>query len=150
MQLTSQVLAAPLLLVIIAFVRNVFKRRLPKSNASALEETVLFVFLLAGIGGSHALYGQWFFASNELISGATRDYAISKMQPTCARRQNSLRQGAAPSDEQIGKYCMCVGIQIADGMTYKRLASDTNAPDVLEYLKQQAEAAGAVCRTWMR
>jgi hypothetical protein len=149
-QLTSQVLAAPLLFVIIALVRNVFKRRLPKSNSSAMEGAVLFVFLLAGIGGSLALYGQWFFASNEVISGATRDYTISTMQPTCVRRQISLRQGAAPSDEQIAKYCRCVGIQMADGMTYKRLASDSNAPDVLEYLKQQAEAAGQACRTWVR
>lgn len=149
-QLTSQVLAAPLLFVIIALVRNVFNRRLPKSNASAMEGAVLFVFLFAGIGGSLALYGQWFFASNEVISGPTRDYTISTMQPTCVRRQVSLRQGTDPSDEQIAKYCRCVGIQIADGMTYKRLASDSNAPDVLEYLKQQAEAAGAACRTWMR
>jgi hypothetical protein len=149
-QLTSQVLAAPLLFVIIASVRNVFKRRLPKSDASAMEGAVLFVFLFAGIGGSLALYGQWFFSSTERITGATRDFAISTMQPTCVRRQNSLRQGAAPSDEQIAKYCTCVGIQMADGMTYKRLASDSNAPDVLEYLKQQAETAGAACRTWMR
>ncbi len=148
-QLTGQVLAAPLIFVIIAFVRNVFKRRLPKSDASALKGGVLFVFLLAGIGGSLTLYGQLFLASNELISGATRDYVISKVQTTCVRHQNSLRQGAAPSDEQIANYCQCSGLQVADGMTYKRLASDTNAPDVLAYLKQQAEAAGAACRTWM-
>jgi hypothetical protein len=57
-QLTSQVLAAPLLFVIIAFVRNVFRRKLPKSDGSVLEGAVLFVFLFAGIGGSLALYGQ--------------------------------------------------------------------------------------------
>ena len=149
-QLTSQVLAAPLLFVIIALVRNTFQWRLPKSDARAIEGAIVFSLLLLGVGVSLALYGQWFFASNELISGATRDYAISTMQPTCVRRQNSLRQGAAPSDEQIAKYCTCVGIQMADGMTYKRLASDSNAPDVLEYLKQQAEAAGQACRTWTR
>jgi uncharacterized integral membrane protein len=149
-QLTSQVLAAPLLFVIVGLVRNAFQWRLPKSDRRAIEGAIVFSLLLLGIGLSLALYGQWFFASNELISGATRDYALSTMQPTCVRRQISLRQGAAPSDEQIAKYCRCVGIQMADSMTYKRLASDSTAPDVLEYLKQQAEAAGTACRTWMR
>lgn len=150
MQLAGQVLAAPLLFVIVALVRNTFKWRLPKSDTRAIEGAIVFSLLLLGVGVSLALYGQWFFASNELISGATRDFAISTMQPTCVRRQNSLKQGAVPSDEQIAKYCTCVGIKMADGMTYKRLASDSNAPDVLEYLKQQAEAAGQACRPWTR
>jgi hypothetical protein len=149
-QLTSQVLAAPLLFVIIALVRNIFQWRLPKSDARAIEGAIVFSLLLLGIGLSLALYGQWFFASNELISGATRDFALSTMQPTCVRRQMSLRQGATPSDEQIAKYCRCVGSQIAYNTTYKRLTSDPTAPDVLEYLKQQAEAAGQACRTWVR
>jgi hypothetical protein len=149
-QLTSQVLAAPLLFVIVALIRNAFKWRLPKSDVRVIDGAILFSLLLLGIGVSLALYAQWFFGSNELISGATRDYATSTMQPTCVRRQNSLRQGAAPSDEQIAKYCTCVGIKMADGMTYKRLASGSNAPDVLEYLKQQAEAAGQAGRTWVR
>ncbi len=150
LQLAGQVLGAPLLFVIIALVRNTFRWRLPKSGARAIEGAIVFSLLLLGIGVSLALYGQWFFSSTERITGATRDFAISTMQPTCVRRQNSLRQGSAPSDEQIAKYCTCVGIQVADGMTYKRLASDSNAPDVLEYLKQQAEAAGQACRTWTR
>jgi hypothetical protein len=150
MQLAGQALAAPLLFVIVALIRNTFKWKLPKSDARAIEGAIVFSLLLLGIGVSLALYGQWFFASNDLISGATRDYAVGTMQPACVRRQTSLRQGTAPSDEQIAKYCTCVGIRMADGMTYKRLASDSNAPDVLEYLKQQAEAAGQACRAWAR
>jgi hypothetical protein len=90
----------------------------------------VFSLLLLGIGLSLALYGKWFFGSNELISGGTREYVMSKTQPVRAQRQMSLKQGANPSDDQISKYCTCVSIQIADNTTYKRLASDSTAPDV--------------------
>jgi hypothetical protein len=148
--LAGQILAAPLLFVIIAIVRNIFKWRLPKSDRRAIEGAIVFAFLLLCIGGSLALYGQWFFSSTDRVSGGTRDYVMSKMQPVCVQRQMSLKQGANPSDDQISKYCTCVGIQIADNTTYNRLSSDSTAPDVREYLKQQAEAAGQACRTWMR
>ena len=104
--------------------------------------------MLLGIGLSLALYGKWFFGNNELISGGTREYIISKTQPVCAERQMSLKQGANPSDDQISKYCTYVSIQIADNTTYKRLA--TTAPDVREYLKQQAVATGQAYQTWVR
>ena len=149
-QLTSQVLAAPLLFVIIALVRNTFQWRLPKSDARAIEGAIVFSLLLLGVGVSLALYGQWFFSSTERITGATRDWAMSTMESSCVRRQMSLKQGANPSDDQISKYCKCVSIQLVDNTTYKRLTSDSNAPDVQEYLKRQAEAAGQACRTWMR
>jgi uncharacterized integral membrane protein len=148
--LGGQILAGPLLFVIIALVRNTFKWRLPKSDARAIEGAIVFSLLLLGIGLSLALYGQWFFGSNERISGGTRDYFMSKMQPVCVQRQMSLKQGANPSDDQISKYCTCVSIQMADNTTYKRLASDSTAPDVREHLKQQTEAAGQACRTWVR
>lgn len=148
--LAGQILAAPLLFVIIALGRNTFQWRLPKSDARAIEGAIVFSLLLLGIGLSLALYGQWFFSSNERISGGTRDWAMNKMQSSCVQRQMSLKQGANPSDDQISKYCRCVSIQIADNTTYKRLASDSTAPDVREYLKQQAEAAGQACRTWVR
>jgi hypothetical protein len=148
-ELTGQILAAPLIFVIITVFVNILKWSRPSSDASANREAIKFGFMLIGIGLSLALYGQWFFSSNELVSGATRDEVIGKIQPVCVRRQMSLRQGATPSDDQISRYCSCVGSQIADKTTYKRLTSDTSAPDVLEYLKQQAEAAGQVCRTWM-
>jgi hypothetical protein len=61
----------------------------------------------------------------------------------------SLRQGANPSENQISKYCNCIGDQIANKMTYKQVASGTTAPDVREYFKQQAEVAGLTCRTSM-
>ena len=63
----------------------------------------------------------------------------------------SLKQGANPSDEQISKYCQCVSIYIADNTTYKGLDGKIlrGTPDVLAYLKQQTEAAGRECRTWM-
>jgi len=77
----------------------------------------VFSLLLLGIGLSLALYGKWFFGSNELISGGTREYVMSKTQPVRAQRQMSLKQGANPSDDQISKYCTCVSIQIADNTT---------------------------------
>ena len=110
----------------------------------------MFSLLLLGIGLSLALYGKWFFGSNELISGGIREYVMSKTQPVCVQRQMSLKQGANPSDDQISKYCTCVSIQIANNTTYKRLASDSTAPDVREYLKQQTVAAGQACQTWVR
>jgi hypothetical protein len=148
--LGGQILAAPLLFVIIALVRNIFKRRLPKSDASAIKGATVFSLLLVGIGVSLALYGQWFFGSNERISGGARDWFLNKAQSGCVQRQMSLKQGATPSDDQISKYCSCASIEIADKTTYKGLTSDPTAPDVREYLKQQAEAAGQTCRTWMR
>jgi uncharacterized integral membrane protein len=150
LHLAGQILAAPLLFVIIALIRNIFQWRLPNSDRRAIEGAILFVFLLVGIGGSLAIYGHWFFSSTERISGGTRDYVMSKMQPACLQRQMSLKQGANPSDDQISKYCTCVGTQIADNTTYKRLASDSTAPDVQKYLKQQAEAAGQACQVWAR
>ena len=148
-QLAAQILAVPLLFVLIALIRNIFKRRLPKSDARAVEGGIMFSFLLVGIGCALVLYGQWFFGSNAQISGSTRDYVIRKVQHACIERQMSLRQGASPSDAQISNYCTCVGIQLAENTTYKGLASDTTAPNVRDYLKQQAEAAGQACRAWM-
>jgi uncharacterized integral membrane protein len=95
--LAGQILVGPLLFVIIAFVRNTFKWRLPKSDARAIEGAIVFSLLLFGIGLSLALYGQWFFSSTERISGGTRDYVMNKMQPVCVQRQMSLKQGANPS-----------------------------------------------------
>jgi GYF domain 2 len=148
-QLAAQILAAPLLFVIIAVVRNIFRWRLPRSDTRAIASATVFFLMLAGTGVALALYGQWFFNSTERISGATRDYVMSTMQPACVQRQMSLRQGIKPSDEQISKYCQCFSIQMADNTTYKGLTRDSNAPDVQAYLKQQAEAAGQTCRTWM-
>jgi hypothetical protein len=146
--LAGQILGVSLLFVIVALVVNTFRWRLPKSDARAIKGVTVFVILLVSIGLSLALYGQWFFSSTERISGGTRDYVMSKMQPGCVQRQMSLKQGANPSDEQISKYCQCVSIYIADNTTYKGLTRDS-APDVLEYLKKQAGAAGRECRTWM-
>lgn len=148
--LAGQILAGPLLFVIIALVRNAFQWHLPKSDASAIQGAIIFCLLLLGIAVSLALYGQWFFSSADRITGATRDWAMSKMESSCVQRQNSLKQGANPSDDQISKYCRCLSIKLADNTTYKRLTSDSNSPDVREYLKQQAEAAGQACQVWAR
>ena len=59
-ELAGQILAAPLLFILIAIVRNIFKRRLPKADARYLEDAIVSAFLLVGIGGSLVLYGQWF------------------------------------------------------------------------------------------
>ncbi len=105
-------------------------------------------FVLGAFACTLVIYGQWFFSSNEKISGATRDHVIRKVQDACIARQLSLRQ-ANPAEVQISIYCTCVGIHMAENTTYKRLASDTNEPDVQDYLKQQAAAAGQYCRTWI-
>jgi uncharacterized integral membrane protein len=149
MFLVGQVLGTSLLFVVVALVVNIFRWRLPKSDARAIKGATVFVILLVSIGLSLALCGQWFFSSTERISGGTRDYVMNKMQPVCVQRQMSFKQGANPSDEQISKYCQCVSIYIADNTTYKGLTRDSAAPDVQEYLKKQAEAAGRECRTWM-
>lgn len=148
-ELTGQILAVPLLFVIIALLVNIFKWRQPSSDAKATKGAIKFASMLVGIGLSLALYGQWFFSSMELISGTTRDEVISGMRSGCVKRQMSLRQGANPSENQISKYCNCIGDQIANKMTYKQVASGTTAPDVREYFKQQAEVAGLTCRTSM-
>jgi hypothetical protein len=148
-QLAAQILAVPLLFVLIALIRNIFKRRLPKSDARAIEGAIVFSLLLVGIGCAFVLYAQWFFGSNERISGSTRDYVINKMQLSCVQRQRSLKQGSSPSDAQISSYCSCVSNKMADITTYKRLVIDPTAPDVREYLKRQAEATGQACRTSM-
>ena len=147
--LAGRVLAAPMIFVIVAAVANIFKRRLPKSDASPAKGSALFAVLITGISVALALYGQWFFSSTEPISGATREFVMKTIQPACVRRQMSLRQGPKPSDEQISKYCQCSSVIIADNTTYNAMTMDLNAPDVQAHLKQQAEAAGRECRTWM-
>lgn len=144
--LAGQILAPSVLFVLVALVRNAFKSQLPKSDTRVIDGVTGFVLLLIGIGLSLAFYGYWFFGSIELISGATRDHFVKESQLVCVRRQLSLKQGANPSDDQIARYCWCVSEQLADNTTYKRLTSDTSAPDVRDYLKQQAEAAGQTCR----
>ncbi len=148
-ELAGQVLGGPLLFVIVAVIVNIFKRRLPKSDASAGRQSAVFVTMLAGTGIALALYGQWFFSSDENISGATRDFMMATMQPACVKRQTSLKQDSKPSDEQISKYCQCSSSYMADNTTYKGVMRDLNTPDGLAHLKQQAEAAGQQCRTQM-
>jgi hypothetical protein len=97
---------------------------------------------------SLAPYGQWFFGSNELISGGTREYVMSKMQPVCVQRQMSLKQGANPSDDQISKYCTCVSIQIADNTTYKRLASDSTAVWTENHIRVHQVTESAKLEQW--
>jgi hypothetical protein len=74
------------------------------------------------------------------------------------RRQHSAANDAADDRHEFRYQTVrenhhegrCVSIQIADNTTYKRLASDSTAPDVREYLKQQAVAEGQACQTWVR
>jgi hypothetical protein len=148
-QLAGQVLAGPLLFVIIAVVRNIFLWRLPKSDARAANGALMFALILAAVSALLALYGQWFFSSTDKISGATRAFTMKTMQPACVQRQMSLRQGANPSAEQIVKFCQCFSTSMADNTTYKGMTRDLKAPDVQEHLKKQAEEAGQTCRTWM-
>ena len=54
--LAGQVLAAPLIFVIVALVVNIFKWRLPKSDARAIEGAIMFAILLLGLAcRSHSM-----------------------------------------------------------------------------------------------
>lgn len=142
--LAGQILGVPLIFTVLAGITNIFKWQSPSSEAPAKKGATIFACMLAGVVVSLALYGHWFFGTTETISGATRDDYMSKMQSGCIQKQKSLNQGL--TDELISKYCWCLSEQMAANTTYKQLASDANAPDVQDYLRRQAEAAGQTCQ----
>jgi hypothetical protein len=141
--LIGRILAAPLIFVLIAVVRNLLNRQQPKSSASAARGALIFVALFACILGALMVYGEIFFSSTEIISGETRKTFIADGHRACVQKQRSLGQNV--TEAQIDKYCTCVNEKIADSTTYKQLGT---APDAsaLADLKQKVEAAGYACR----
>jgi hypothetical protein len=139
--LLGQVLAAPLIFVLAALVRNLLRKG--KSSASAARGALTFAVLLIGIFAALFAYSAVFFSSSDVISGETRKAFVAGLQGTCAQRQRSL--GQAVTDAQIQSYCSCVGEKMADGTTYKQLGSELDA-SALAGLRQKTEAAGQACR----
>jgi hypothetical protein len=141
--LAGQILAAPLIFVVIASMRNLLNRRQPKSKASVVFGAVSFVALLLCISGGVFAYGEIFFSSNEIIGGQARSTFIADASYPCIQKQRSLDPSA--TEAQIDKYCACVSEKIARSTTYKQLGTEADATALAE-LKQRLEAAGNACR----
>jgi GYF domain 2 len=141
--LVSQIIALPLIFVLIAFARNLLSRRQPKSKASALRGAMTFVGLFLCLIGGLAVYGEVVFSSTEIISGEARSTFVADASTPCIQKQRSLGQNL--TEEQIEKYCGCVSEKIADSTTYKQLGSEANATALAD-LRQKLEAAGNACR----
>jgi hypothetical protein len=141
--LIGQILAVPLIFVLIAFVRNLLNRRQPKSKASVARGAVTFVTLLLCLSGGLLAYGEVLFSSTEVISGEARRTFVTDASYPCIQKQRSLGQNA--TEGQIAKYCTCVSEKIADNTTYKQLGGEADAT-ALSDLKQKLEAAGNACR----
>lgn len=139
--LLGQVLAVPLIFVLVALVRNLLRKG--KSSASGARGALTFAVLLIGIFAALFAYSTVFFSSTDVISGETRKAFVAGLQGSCAQRQRSL--GQAVTDAQIQSYCSCVGEKMADSTTYKQLGSELDA-SALAGLRQKTEAAGQACR----
>jgi hypothetical protein len=142
-RLVGQVLAVPLIFAGIAVVRNLLKRRQPKSRASAVRGALTFTALLVLILGALVVYGEMFFSSTETISGGTRVALIAGAVRSCVQKQLSAGQNLTAS--QIDRYCGCISEKMADGTTYQQLGTEPDA-SALAALRQKAEAAGSACR----
>jgi hypothetical protein len=141
--LVGQIVAAPLIFVFIAFLRNLLNRRRPKSKASVALGAITFVALFLCLSGALFLYGEVFFSRNEIISGEARSTFIADASYPCIQKQRSADPNATQA--QIDKYCACVSEKIASSTTYKQLGTAADAA-ALAKLKQRLEAAGNACR----
>jgi hypothetical protein len=141
--LTCRTLAAPLIFVLVASVRNLTNRRRSRSSASAVKWALTFAALLVGIFATLFVYGEVFFSSTEAISGEDRKAFIAEVQLTCVQKQRTT--SPAVTEARIHSYCTCVSEKMADGTTYKQLGTEPDA-SALADLRQQAEAVGYACR----
>jgi hypothetical protein len=141
--LTGQTLAAPLIFVLVASVRNLFNRRQSRSSASAVKWALTFAALVVGVFAALFVYGEVFFSSTEAISGEARKQFIAGVYRTCFQKQRSISQ--AVTDAQISSYCTCASEKMADGTTYKQLGTEPDA-SALGDLRQKTEAVGYACR----
>lgn len=141
--LGGQILAAPLLFILIAFGRNIIHRRQPPSNKSAVWGAITFAALLAGIFTALFIYGVFFFSRTEAISGEFRKVFIADFQLGCVQKQASISQ--AVTEDQVRTYCACVSERMADATTYKQAGTELDA-NALGELRQKTEAIGYACR----
>jgi|tagenome__1003787_1003787.scaffolds.fasta_scaffold20819563_1 hypothetical protein len=142
-RLVGQILLAPLIFAGIAVVRNLLRRRQPKSRASAVNGALTFAALLVLILGALAVYGKMFFSRTEAVSGETRMALIAGAARSCVQKQLSSSPNLTAS--QIDKYCGCISEKMADGTTYQQLGTEPDA-SALAVLRKKAEAAGYACR----
>jgi hypothetical protein len=143
--LLGEIMAGPLIFVLVALTRNRFYWRQPKSSASALRGALTFAFLLGAIAVALKLHAYVVFSSSDAISGAAQKKFVEGVQRSCMQKQRSLVQGQNVSEIQIAKYCTCTAEKMAASTSYKELGVDPDAK-ALDYLKQRAEAAGVACR----
>jgi len=141
--LGGQVLAAPLIFVLIAFTRNGFNRHQPKSNASAVRGALTFAALFVGIFAGLFIYGEFVFSRDDAIGGEARKSFIAETQLACVQKQALLNE--AVTGEQIHTYCTCMSEKMADATTYKQLGTDLDAK-ALGDLRQKVEAIANLCR----
>jgi hypothetical protein len=141
--LIGKILAAPMIFVLIAVVRNLLYRRRPKSSTRAVRGGLTFAALLVCMFGALVVYGEVVFSSTETISGEPRKTLAADVARSCARSQRGLGQNV--TEAQIDKYCTCVGEKMADSTTWQQLVGEPDAA-ALAALRQRAEAAGSACR----
>lgn len=141
--LGGQVLAAPLLFVVIAAIRNVFKRGQAKSNASAIRGAITFAAVFVTIFVGLFTYGELVFSRDEAIDGEARRSFIADTQFACVQKQASLNQ--AITQQQIQTYCTCMTEKMADTTTYKQLGTEL-AGKALADLQQKVGAISNLCR----
>ncbi|MBY5453891.1 hypothetical protein HFO91_30400 [Rhizobium leguminosarum] len=141
--LVGRILAAPMIFVLIALVRNFFNRQQPKSSKSAGRGALTFAVLFVGIFAGLFAYGQFYFSRSEAISGESRSTFINATQRSCVQKQTSISQ--AVTEQQIESYCTCVGEKMADITTYKQLGAELDE-NAMRELRQKAEAISSTCR----
>jgi hypothetical protein len=141
--LIGQILAASLLCVLIALVRNLLRQGRPKSCVNSLRHGLAFAALLLCILAGLQAYGKTVFASTEIISGEARKSFVVDAYRSCLRKQYAGGQNV--SDPQVDKYCMCMSQKMAAGTTYQQLGSEPDATALAE-LRQKVEAVSDACR----
>lgn len=141
--LAGQVLAAPLLFVVIAAIRNLFNRRQARSSASAFWGALTFAALFVAIFFGLFIYGESVFSRDEAIGGEARKSFIADTQSACIQKQTSLNQTV--TQQQIQSYCTCVSERMADTMTYRQLGTELDAK-ALAGLQQKVGAISSLCR----
>jgi hypothetical protein len=143
--LLGQIMAAPLIFVFVAIVRNAISWRQPQSSARAARGALTFVFLLSAICVTLKLYSSLLFSSTDRISGVLRKEFVEDVQKSCIKKQRSLGGNLSLDDEQIAKYCSCTADMMANGTTYKQLNTELDA-FALDDLRKKTEAAANACR----
>jgi hypothetical protein len=141
--LSGQILAAPLIFVLIALARNRVNRRQARSDASAVRGALTFAALIVSMFAALFVYGEVFFSSTEAISGEVRKTFVAGVYRACVQKQRSLSE--VVTEEQIHSYCTCAGEKMADGTTYKQLGTKPDASAIAD-LRQRSEAVGNACR----